>query len=258
MGAVLSPLGVGAPSVVAAFAPTDLAGLVLWLKADSLALNDGDAVASWTDSSGNGNTASQGTAANKPTYKAAIINGKPVVRFDGSSDFLTVTRNAGLEPAQVSIIAVVRAAAAPANSSYAVCKKFTSGSVNSYSLQRSSATLAMRLGCRSGGTFAGTGGTLNDAQLWDGNGHIVVGVVDEGTPLRSNFYTNTNIGAAGLVAGGLNYDANDLTIGSYDGTQLWMAFDLGELLIYNSTLTLGQIGKVVSYLGDSSRWNISV
>ena len=243
---------------MAAFSPTDISGLQLWLKADSLSLNDNDAVGSWTDSSGNGNTANQGTAANKPTFKSSIINGKPVVRFDGTSDFLTVTRNAGLEPAQVSIIAVVRAAAAPANSSYAVSKKFTTGTVSSYSLQRSSSVLAMRFGCRSGGTFAATGGTLNDAQLWDGNGHVVVGVADEGTPLRSNFYLNTNIGAAGLVTGGLNYDANDLFIGSYDGTQLWMAFDLAELLIYNSTLTMGQIGKVVNYLGDASRWNIAV
>ncbi len=58
-------------------------GLTLWFKADSLVLNDGDAVTTWADSSGNGYDLSQSVAGEKPTYKTAILNGKPVVRFDG-------------------------------------------------------------------------------------------------------------------------------------------------------------------------------
>ena len=71
------------------WAPTDLSNLLLWLDASQITgLNDGDAVASWTDLSGNGNHATQSTAAAKPTYKTNIINGLPVVRFDGG-DFLS-------------------------------------------------------------------------------------------------------------------------------------------------------------------------
>ena len=64
------------------FNPANISGLKLWLKADSLALNDGDAVASWSDSSGNGANATQTTAGLKPTFKTSILNSKPVVRFN--------------------------------------------------------------------------------------------------------------------------------------------------------------------------------
>lgn len=78
------PSGAG----VTAFDPLTLSP-TLWLKADAITgKNDGDALASWTDSSGNANTVSQGTGANQPLYKTAIVNGKPVVRFDGTNDLL--------------------------------------------------------------------------------------------------------------------------------------------------------------------------
>lgn len=66
------------------FDPSTVSGLVAWWKADSLALNDGDAVATWLDSSINGRDATQATSGQRPVYKASIINGKPVVRFDRS------------------------------------------------------------------------------------------------------------------------------------------------------------------------------
>lgn len=70
--------------------PTDIAGLQGWYKADGLALNDGDAVATWTDSSGLANDAAQATGANQPIYKTSILNGQSVVRFDGTNDFMSV------------------------------------------------------------------------------------------------------------------------------------------------------------------------
>lgn len=72
--------------------PDSISGLKLWLKADAITgSNDGDSVTTWTDSSGNTNNATQSTAANKPTYKTNIINGNPVVRFDGVDDNLITT-----------------------------------------------------------------------------------------------------------------------------------------------------------------------
>ena len=75
------------------FTPDQLTGLVAWYKADALSLNDGDAVATWTDSSGNSNDATQGTGSAQPTFKTSIINGKPVVRFDGGDDLSTATES---------------------------------------------------------------------------------------------------------------------------------------------------------------------
>jgi hypothetical protein len=69
--------------------PRHISGLKLWLRANSLTgLNDNDPVTTWTDSSGNANNCTQSTADKKPLYKTGILNGKPVVRFDGSDDVL--------------------------------------------------------------------------------------------------------------------------------------------------------------------------
>ena len=80
---------------VVTFTPTDLAGLRLWLKADSLVLSDGDPVLTWADSSGNGNTVSQGTGSLWPIYKTAIVNSLPVVRVDGVDDVMGTASVAG-------------------------------------------------------------------------------------------------------------------------------------------------------------------
>lgn len=82
----------------------------LWLKADAItSLVDGDPVGTWADSSGNGRDATQATAGSKPTYKTAIQNGLPVVRFDGTSDFLTSSASASASGQ--TVIAVVNASA---------------------------------------------------------------------------------------------------------------------------------------------------
>lgn len=69
--------------------PAELPNLALWLDAadsSTITLN-GSTVSQWNDKSGNSRHASQGTAANQPTYTASGLNGKPVVTFDGSDDF---------------------------------------------------------------------------------------------------------------------------------------------------------------------------
>lgn len=74
------------------FVPTDIAGCEFWVAGNLIVgLNDGDPVSSWADQSGNGNNATQGTGASQPLYETNELNGFPVVRFDGSNDFLDAT-----------------------------------------------------------------------------------------------------------------------------------------------------------------------
>jgi len=93
-GALLSA---SAPTAAAAFSPTDIANLKLWLKADagtfqtsggSAATADSDPVGEWQDQSGNGKHMVQATSTKRGTLKTGIQNGKPVVRGDGTDDFL--------------------------------------------------------------------------------------------------------------------------------------------------------------------------
>jgi hypothetical protein len=83
----------------AAFTPDRLTGLRLWLKADSLAgLADGDPVGTWADASGSGNDLSAGGAA-RPALRTSVLNGAPVVRFDGFAHAMTRATFAGLSAA---------------------------------------------------------------------------------------------------------------------------------------------------------------
>lgn len=96
-----------------AFSPSSLPNLALWLKADAITgLTDGQSVATWNDSSGNGRNVTQATGVYQPTYKTNIINGKPVVRFDGSNDHLLQPVITGDPTALSLFVAAKRAASA--------------------------------------------------------------------------------------------------------------------------------------------------
>jgi hypothetical protein len=64
--------------------------LLLWLKADSGLTQTGTntPVNFWADQSGNTNSATQGMLANQPLWVSGVLNGLPVMRFNGTnSDF---------------------------------------------------------------------------------------------------------------------------------------------------------------------------
>ena len=70
--------------------PESLSGLVVWLDANKITgLADGAEVLTWTDASTAGNNAT-GNSGQVPVYKVGIQNGRPIVRFDGAGDILTI------------------------------------------------------------------------------------------------------------------------------------------------------------------------
>ena len=82
---------------VTPFVPTDIAGCQLWLKADAGITKDGsDYVSVWADQSGNGNDAVQATGASQPLWVDGQLNGEPVLRFDGSNDFMSFNEVANI------------------------------------------------------------------------------------------------------------------------------------------------------------------
>lgn len=64
-----------------------------WLDASTISGADNDPISSWTDISGNGNNATQGTGSFQPTLKTGVLNGLPVIRFDGTDDRLDFASN---------------------------------------------------------------------------------------------------------------------------------------------------------------------
>ncbi len=73
------------------FSPKDIEGLLLWLDASRLNLDDEDLVYTWADLSGQGNHA-VATAGREPTYLANQLNGRPVVWFNGGGELVTPIR----------------------------------------------------------------------------------------------------------------------------------------------------------------------
>lgn len=81
------------------WSPAALTGLQLWLDAsDSSTVLEGaadpaeanDPVSQWSDKSGNVRHATQGTLAARPVYRSAAQNGRNVLEWDGTDDFLSV------------------------------------------------------------------------------------------------------------------------------------------------------------------------
>jgi hypothetical protein len=89
--------------------PTTLpvSGAVLWLKADTLDLEDGDAVSSWIDSSSNKWEFTQATASAQPTFikKDSAMNNRPAIDCDGG-DSLTLPFDSKLNTAEMTLFVV--------------------------------------------------------------------------------------------------------------------------------------------------------
>jgi len=87
--------------------PTNISGCVLWLSADTGVVTNGDgSVSAWNDSSGNGFNASQGASTSQPVLVKSVLNGRPVVRFDGVNDSLVTTDLSGQFPAAATLFVV--------------------------------------------------------------------------------------------------------------------------------------------------------
>jgi hypothetical protein len=86
------------------FTPDRASGLYRWFKADAIiGLSDGDPVSTWEDS-GSGNRDGTAAGSARPTYKTGILNGLPIVRFDGLTNVLTLGDDSALTAAEVFIV----------------------------------------------------------------------------------------------------------------------------------------------------------
>src|SRR6478736_1989782 len=73
------------------FSPTDISGLLLWLKADQITgLANGDPVATWVNQSGSASNATS-PGGSQPIYTTNVQNGLPGVHFDGTSQLISGT-----------------------------------------------------------------------------------------------------------------------------------------------------------------------
>ena len=92
---------------VPAWAGLVTSGIVLDLEAGKGVTLDGSGgVISWTDQSGQGHNASQGSIGNRPTFVANGLSGGPTLRFNGAAQFLNLSGQV-LTTQQFTIMALV-------------------------------------------------------------------------------------------------------------------------------------------------------
>lgn len=224
------------------FSPKDIEGLLAWYRAESLTLSDGAAVGSWTDSSGNGHTLSQSTASLKPLFysKTGIINGKPVVRFDGTDDLMTPATTYIDQTKKLTAYALVK----PSSVHDGVIFTSAASSGDFLRYRNNAGTLQVRTGVLSGGSVFDANAAVaagNWARL-----AVVMDATDSAAGAFTIYENNSSLGAS--TASVRTAPDGGLTFGSVpDGTQQWFNGDVAEIMIYEGAHTSTQRMEVDAY-----------
>jgi hypothetical protein len=220
-----------------AFEPGQVTSALLqfWYAADRLQLTDGAAVSSWGDLSGSGLALAQATGANQPVYKTGIVNGLPVVRFDGVNDLLQTAAFTKIpNSAVIFCVAVWRALPTTA-------WLFTSTTVTGQ--------LPDVLYKIAGGMAVYVGGNITAAAPTVGAGYVYYFLARSPTAAFGvNSVTTTTTGP-----GTANYGLTGLTLGAnWDATSPAQV-DVAELIVYSpgasGIMSSQDLSAVAGYLG---------
>ena len=84
--------------------PQSIPGLKAWYDATTINQADNTSVTAWLDQSGNEAHMYQSTTAAQPTLQTNELNGRPVVRFDGTDDFMNLTAPFDVIPTSYSSV----------------------------------------------------------------------------------------------------------------------------------------------------------
>lgn len=178
---------------------------------------DGDAVGTAPDLSGNGNHLTAVLTA-RPTYKVNIINGRPVMRFDGTANYLSAVYSQN-QPGTYFV--VYRLASAAQDK-----LRLIDASVNRWSMNNNNASVFST-------GFAGS--NITDASAADTGPHVHTFVVNGASSSLSKDGATTG---AGFVSG--DCGANSLGTSIYIGTSTslgnWLNGDIAELVLCDTSV----------------------
>ena len=237
------------------FMPTSISGLSVWLDPNTGVVLSGVNVQNMSDNTTNLNNAGQAASTQRPLFVASdsLINYKSIMRFDGVNDFMEIADNATVDfTDQFSMFVLVKPTIIATNK--VIMAKWdyqTQGSwawqsdfSTSNQLQFSPAVTITDPGNQSIKTTNADMLLLKPAFLnLCYNGNLVNKV---------QFYKNSillNSATSGVLPSVLPNSTATLKIGKYGGiaTRYYQG-DIGEILIYNTELSLAQKTIVDAYL----------
>lgn len=222
--------------------PKAVGNLQWWLDASqgtytdagSTSATNGQGVQQWNDQSGNARHGTQTTAADKPLYITGAMNGKPVLRFDGVSDYLAFD-GTFLVGTPYTILVVTQITSNQSDN------WFVGGN-------GSTANIDLRFGFSSTSNF----------RLAQGSNSLDAAQTASGVPDMYLGSLNTSTGRAIRKNGTLlATDSNTATIASFTSSNIgkkgsgnFFRGDLAEIIIYNKELTQLERETVQCYLSQ--------
>lgn len=204
----------------------------------SLVAPDG-AIARWEDKSGNGRHATQGTGVSQPLRKTAIQNGRDVIRFDGSNDYLSGSLPAIGTGNYTCFIVTIHNSTANFDTSYLL-----GGDAADSALLVTKGNTDVLLVGRISGDFLATSNNITGVKsiTVKRDGSLVYGWVNN----SSTTPASANPGAQDIAA---NYK-----IGAIPLFAQHMNGDVVEFLVFTSALSDSDRAAVEAYL--NSKWAI--
>ncbi len=218
----------------------------LWLDADSGVNTTSGYVDAWNDRSGNGTNMVQ-TANSRPTLTANALNSRPVLSFDGSSNFLRSSQSVGVNQA-FTVYSVVRNTSPSTQRDYLFDGTANDATRCLISLNHNNTVQVYA------GQLPSAGGTVSwaDSSIQTPTGFFIVAAIFNssstqigvnGTHTSNNLTIHTN--SLGSMTIGANYrNSNDF----FEG-------DIAEVIIVDGADSQANIDKIEGYLAH--KWGLT-
>ncbi len=237
-------------------------GLMLWLDSNDL---DGDGssegsseagvvdgkVATWVDKSSSDYDVTQGDAGLRPTFVTSGINGKPVVRFDGTADsgnLLENTNTTSLLKTGMTFFAVAQ----PFNSDK-IYSLYSQGQGNTTTVTWAGTHTNQELIYQVNNTGAST--ELSTENAWTANQPFIFTITSSGTAAGDTFLYSNGTDVSGTQTATASPSTGPITIGSqHSRTDRFLNGYIAEILIYDRVLSPAELNDVGYYLEQS--WDI--
>ncbi len=236
--------------------PLEIPGAVVWLDASQSVFTTGstpavnnDPVSTWTDMA-DSNSVTQGTAAAKPTYKTGIINGRPIVRFDGTDDLMAKTTPTGFPSAAGMSQFIVGNTNKAATQVFASTRHSDAGNANKLYLTSDSTTTQFRTRCTDAGA------TTRSATRGDTTTDFVIFYSDVDITSGTETISINSGPRASTAAAYAQYAADTFRIGSGFNAIDFLAGDIAEVIVYSRPLSIVEKRLVEQYL--SNKYGISL
>ncbi len=238
------------PRAAGGFNPKSIANLAAWWDASdaSTITTVSGAVSQWNDKSGNGVNATQGTANNRPVTTSQTLNGRAVMTFDGSNDFLSFTGTARTDETWF-IVGRANLPAANTTKTHGLLTDSSSGHGATAIIKNDGglSTIDVALGGFTNGVNRaaynlGANATFGPTVLAVIRSSAAGGILRENGTQRAT--CTSSLSATMSRIGGLSSSTFNL-----DGY-------IAELLIYSRALSTTEAQRVERWLG--SRWGLTV